>query len=638
MTGTVYAFAALAGLTTPISPAFSAETTAFGRTVELLADKKWSQARDMVMRQGNAPVYHNMYEWMLYCEDDITGIPYDRVADFITRHPDWPAQEKLRATAERVMPANLDAISIVNWFQTHPPVTGQGALKLINATGTGHQGIMTLLNQAWPDLRATQSEQERLLGLIGRNISPSSHMARLDQLLHNQQYTLARNLATYMGNGYPQVVEARIALMEGKPAVGSFIARVPEHLQNDPGLLLERIRWRRKNDDDNGAVALLNVSIPKNSAALSFPEDWWKERNILVRRLIEKRDFRGAYTLASKHNLSQGSEYAEAEWMAGWLALRFLRQPDVALGHFTDMYGNVETAISKARAAYWAGRAAEVSPTANTSAAAWFVKASTYPHAYYGQLAIRHSKRPFTKPSDPMVTAADQARVSGSSLVQAAIALQQTSYDKMAAQFLNAATKSITTPGEFEIMARTLAERGNISASYRVAKAASWKNIFLGRYYTPSLVKRMTEVSLDKSLMHAIIRQESQFDTYALSPSGAMGLSQLMPPTAAETARKEGLDYRKDWLMSRPDYNIRIGAAYLERLLERYNGSYPLAIAAYNAGPGRVNQWISEFGDPRNGKIDWIDWLETIPVAETRNYVQRVTEGVIVYREYTDIK
>jgi soluble lytic murein transglycosylase len=430
------------------------------------------------------------------------------------------------------------------------------------------------------------------------------------------------------------LVEARIALAEEKRGAEDFIYNVPNSLQNNTGFIFERVKWMRKNDANEAAANLLNTASHADN--ITFPKDWWKERNILVRRLIEDKSFSKAYQLASHHGMVEGSEFAEAEWLSGWLALRFLNRPELAIQHFSKMYAKVETSISKSRGAYWSGRAADAL-NKSEEAKTWYFQAATYPHTYYGQVArIELNRRHIPVPTTHIAfsTPADQTSITSSDLVQAAILLHQSGYESLSAKFITAKLYGIKTAGEYQAFATYLKRIGDTSGAYRIAKAASWKNIALGNTAYPSLMSLVSDISIDPALAHGIIRQESQFDTEAESPAGALGLMQLMPGTAREVAKKRGWAHETNWLTSRPSHNVLLGSTYLNDLLKRFNGSYPLAIAAYNAGPSRVNSWLEAFGDPRTGKVDWIDWIELIPVAETRNYVQRVTEGVALYRDH----
>ncbi len=598
------------------------------RAVQLILDEKWAAARSEVVQSGN-PVLIKLYEWNLY-RDNQDNLPYDQVVDFIQKNPTWPDQKKLLGTAERTMPDNLAPSQVIQWFYLHPAVTGKGIDRLLQAGQATGQSVIPLANDAWPAASMSQKTQTEIMQRYGRVLSINAHLARLDYLMKAESYTLARSLGESLGGGYPKLVEARIALVTGKSNARDAMNAVPQNLANTGGFVLDRIRWLRKNNDNVAAANLLDTA--SHTDKMTFPEDWWKERNILVRRLIEDKNYSKAYHLASQHQTSEGPEFADAEWMSGWLALRFLNRPDLAMQHFTRMYGSVDTAISKARGAYWAGRTADAlkKPTAT----AWYQDAASYPHTYYGQVARTHLHLPAPNLTAAQASTADQAKIQSSDLVQVAALLYQTGHESLSAKFVSAEMDHINTAGEFQALATYLKKLGDTSGAYRVAKRASWKNIFLGDTAYPSLMKWIGNLNIDPALAHGIIRQESQFDPTAESPVGAKGLMQLMPATAKEIAQKRGWDHQTDWLVTRPDYNILLGSAYLNDLLERFNGSYPLAIAAYNAGPSRVKGWLDAFGDPRTGRINWIDWLELIPVSETRNYVQRVTEGIVTYRDH----
>lgn len=598
-------------------------------TIRLILTDDWNQARNNVMRSGN-PALYKFYEWALY-RKNLTNLPYDRIISFINQNPSWPDQDELLATAERNMPQNLSSTEVLNWFQKHPPITGEGIERLIHAGMSSGISVSPLIDSSWPKANMGTKTQNDILTQYGRLISLKSHMARLDNLLKNESYTLSRSLAKSLGNGYPQLVEARVALQEGRRDGEELIYNIPQSLQNNSGLLFERVKLLRKNNDNVAAASLLDrLSQTPN---ITLPEDLWKERNILVRRLIEDKNYPRAYQLASRHGLTNGSEFAEAEWLSGWLALRFLNKPDIAYQHFTRMYAKVETAISKARASYWAARAAEAKGKIAESKP-WFYQATTYPHTYYGQIALKHQKIKAPHLIPAQATQIISNSITSSDLVQVSVLLHQAGYESLSVKFINAKLETIKSDGEYQAFATYLKRLGDMSGAYRVAKRASWKNIFLGETSYPSLMNWVEDVNVDPALAHAIIRQESQFDKDAKSPAGALGLMQLMPATAREVAKKRGWEHQTAWLTSRPDHNILLGSTYLNELLKKFNGSYPLAIAAYNAGPTRVNGWLKAFGDPRNGDVNWIDWLELIPISETRNYVQRVTEGIVTYRDH----
>lgn len=599
------------------------------RAIQMIKDEDWNGARAEVV-QASDPALNKFYEWSLY-RGDLVGLPFERIATFIQQNPHWPEQNKMRGTAERNMPDTLPASYLVSWFTAYPPVTGEGILKMMAAGESTGQSMDSVLNTAWQEAAMDKETQDKIINVYGRRITVNAFHARFDRLLDEDAYTMARAMAGQLQNGYPKMIEARIALREGKRGADDLMYNVPQNLKSVSGFVFDCVRWLRKNDNNSAAADLLTkAGIVTN---ITYPEDWWKERNIIARRLMEDKNYSKAYKIAAGHGLSKGSEFAEAEWLSGWLALRFLNRADIAASHFSRMYAKVETAISKARAAYWMGRATDALNKPD-EAKTWYYQAGTYPHTYYGQIALNHLRVPISPRSPVIASAADTNSIASSDLIQTAIILHRAGEESLSAKFINAKLEDIKSEGEFQALATYLKRIGNTSGAYRVAKRASWKNIFLGDVAYPSLMQWVGNLDIDPALAHGIIRQESQFDTTARSPAGALGLMQLMPATAREVADKRDWDHQTAWLTSRPEHNILLGSAYLNDLLKRFNGSYPLAIASYNAGPSRVRGWLEAFGDPRAGEINWIDWIELIPVAETRNYVQRVTEGVVTYRDH----
>ncbi|HRK98209.1 MAG TPA: lytic transglycosylase domain-containing protein [Alphaproteobacteria bacterium] len=594
----------------------------------LMSGNNWLTARDKVMAAQDGTLV-KIYEWMLYREDYDT-LPFERIASFIENNSHWPNQSALRRSAERNMPADLPAAAIIRWFEKHPPLTGRGIILLLNAARQNNQTdhAIQIIFTSWPDAEISNDDTKTLLQAIGQKLPQTANIQRLDKLLFAQKYTAARALSLWMGKGYPQLTEARIALAEDKPDVSRLIGAIPKHLTNNTGFLFERLSWRRRHDEDQGALEILKMATKLD--AVPNPQEWWKERHIMIRRMIEKHDFKTAYILAANHGHLDKSSVAESEWLAGWLALRFLNQPQIALTHFNTMTDNVGTAISKSRGNYWSGRAEDQMGKPD-QARKWYTLAATYPHTYYGQLAAQKlpdtSSNLQTIPPSPL----DLQKIEHSDLAQAVIIANLARMNTEHNQLLSALIDTLDTSGEFMAAASKLDRSGDKTGSFRVAKAASWKNFFLGEYAYPSLKSQMNQIKGDHALYQSIIRQESQFDQQARSPAGALGLMQLMPPTAKETAHKLGIPHQTGWLTSKPDHNILLGSTYINGLTQRFPNALPMAIAGYNAGPGRVNQWIEQFGDPRLGKLDWIDWIELIPVGETRNYVQRVMENYTIY-------
>jgi soluble lytic murein transglycosylase len=338
--------------------------------------------------------------------------------------------------------------------------------------------------------------------------------------------------------------------------------------------------------------------------------------------------------LAEKHIQKDGFAYAQAEWITGWLALRCMKKPTEGYERFVTLYHKVKTPISKARAAYWVGRAAQDMKQQDL-AKSWYKKASTYQTVYYGQLArqkLALAER-LPKASVPSLSSYDLGAYKKNEIVQAAQLFHKAGVRTTASAFIQAFVRAENSPKAYRYGAELAAKMGHYHDAVRIAKDATKKGLFLTAQAFPTLEKVSRHTGLvERALVHALVRQESMFDYEAKSPAGARGLMQLMPATARETAKKQNVSYKKAWLTQKPAYNVRLGTAYMRQMLDRYDDSYPLAVAAYNAGPGRVDRWIANFGDPRKGEVGILDWIELIPVYETRNYVQRVMENLYVYR------
>lgn len=602
------------------------------RALQLAQQGQWNLARD-TFAQARDPLASKLYYWLVFTQrGDFEN--YGRLAQFIRTNPEWPGVSDLRLKAEKEMPENLRPAEIIAWFADYKPRTANGVDRYMNAllmTGK-QQEAKSFLSDWWASTTLSRDDQRIIFRKYSDYLDRDAHLRRFDTMLYRGQDQNARALAQVLGAGYPELAEARIALRAEKKSVEGLINAVPRHLQGDAGLLYERLRWRRKNNLDMRAAEILHSPPPIEK--IQNPKDWWKERHILIRRMMEHHQYQSAALLASKHFQKPGSfEYAQGQWMAGWLALRFQKKPTEAYQYFEALYQNVETPVSKSRGAYWAGRAAE-SFGDKTIANGWYEKAARHQTTFYGQLAGAKLGRTDALPNaaPPILSAQEQNSFDEMELVQAASLFARAGMRKESSRFLWAFVKDQKTAKAYKYAAELAIKNGQTHDAVRISKDATKQGLFLTAQSYPVITNQLHGVDVEWALVHALIRQESMFDIKAQSPVGALGLMQLMPATARETARKMGIAHNTSLLTTNPNHNIKLGSAYLDQMLKRYDGAYPLAIAAYNAGPGRVDQWLETFGDPRTGTVDWIDWIEMMPIYETRNYVQRVMEAVYVYR------
>lgn len=592
---------------------------------------QWSKGKDLLYGTRE-PLAIKLYQWLAFTRD-YQATDFESISAFVKANPDWPKQGKLQLAAEKAMSANLSPAKVTAWFDHYPPQTPDGMDLYINALiATGKTGaVQGVLRGWWPKASLTPDQQARFLKEFSRYMTQDMHTARVNWSILRGQYTNARALGHLIGRGYPQLVEARIALAQGAAGVDGAVAAVPAHLKDDPGLMFERLRWRRKNNLDVGAIEILH----HQPAASQIPnlDDWWKEREIIIRRLIERKQYKSAYLLASNHKQEEGVPFAEAEFLAGWLALRYTHEPWKAFEHFEALYHGTVTPISKARGAYWAGKASDALGYKDI-AREWYRTAARHQTTFYGQMAVgalaEDQKPPQQVP--PERTVRGEANFLSNDLTQVAKLMNEAGQYEDTTTFLDALASKSQTP-ETVMLAAELAQKLNhYHNAVRIAKKAFQQNIMITDYAYPTMLNYMRHADAEWALVHGLIRQESAFDTQAQSPVGARGLMQLMPATAAEVAKKAGLSHQTSWLTSKPEHNVTLGSLYISQMIRRYDGNYALALAAYNGGPGRVDRWLKEYGDPRKGEIDLVDWIEMIPISETRNYVQRVLESVYIYR------
>lgn len=608
----------------------AADRTAIHQALQAVKRQDWKNAQALIARTKD-PLAAKIYDWLYYTRT-AGPVQFNKLAAFIRKNPSWPMQGKMRLAAEKNMPAGLPDADVIAWYDSYAPLTPDGMERYLRALlkSGDKEKAAEKFRAWWKTAQLEPAQQSAFASRYASLLDAKTNIARFGVLLARQQYTNARGIARLIGKGYPALAEARIALTEGKAGVDTVIATVPRNLQNDPGLLLARLKWRRRNDNEFGALEILHNMPPIDTIA--NPDDWWAERRTLIRRMMVDGRYESAYLLADAHKQAEGVSFAEASFLAGWLALK-VNRPWQAFEHFEALYSRTSTPISRSRGAYWAGRASEALGHVEI-AREWYRAAARYQTAFYGQAAIGKLADEYKPPQQlpPEKTVAKEQAFDRREMVQAVRILNGAGFRAETDAFLDALSEEVVTPEDYLLVADLALAVNHNHKSVRLAKKGLQKGILMMDQAYPTILRRMKKVDAEWALVHALIRQESAFDDQARSPVGARGLMQLMPATAKQVAQKYKMTVNTDWLTSNPDYNIRLGSLYLQQMLDRFGGSYPLALAAYNAGPSRVDQWLKEYGDPRNGKIDMIDWIEMIPFEETRNYVQRVLEGTYIYR------
>ncbi|MAG98988.1 MAG: lytic murein transglycosylase [Rhodospirillaceae bacterium] len=590
---------------------------------------KWKSAARLAGR-AKAKLPAEILDWLHFKQPQPTA-SFAEITAFIDGHADWPAQAALRRSAEAAALRAKDNNLLRTWFQRHPPQSGSGKLALAELLlGEGRQAAgLAQLRDAWVNGKFPYRDERRFYRRHRKLLAAGDHEARLDRLIWDRQRRGAYRMLRRVNGEARLLGRARLALMESSPSVDAAIARVPSHLRHRPGLVFERVRWRRLKGRYDDAVAFL---IPP-PAELGRAGPWWRERRILARQALNRGHISESYYLARDHGQNEPAAVAEAEWLAGWLALRFLDEAEVAAQHFLSIYPQVRYPVSLARAAYWAGRAAMAQDDSLT-AEAWYGLAAVHPTTYHGQLALLalDAGAKLDLPPAPPPNRADVERFNRRRLVDVCRVLAELEQREHLRPFLLALEAATASPGERALVARLARELGRIDLSVALAKRAARAGVALIQRGYPVL-RLATHKDVERALLLALARQESLFDTAAVSRAGALGLTQLMPGTARKLAKRHKLRYSRHRLLSDADYNARLGSTYLAELLQLYRGSYVLALAAYNAGTPRVKRWLRNFGDPRRDEVDAIDWIEQIPFGETRDYVQRVLGNLQVYRQ-----
>jgi soluble lytic murein transglycosylase len=559
---------------------------------------------------------------------------WDEYADFLRRNRDWPALATLSARAEQRIPDDLAPLAVVRFFAGEAPRTGTGALRLADAFAAlgREEEAATIAARAWRELSLNRAEEEAFLARHAPVLA-DSHVARLDMLLWRGLADEVDRMLPRVPDDWKALARARIGVRLDVDGSTALIRAVPEALADDPGLAYERYLYRVKAGRwDEAEEYLLRYSA--SAETLGRPDMWMDRRANLARQALRRGDVETAYALAAD-NFSEsrlGAEFADAEWVAGFIALTRLDDPERAIVHFERLGDAVVTPISLGRAGYWLGLAHDRAGDGLSAAAAWRA-AAQHQTSFYGQLAAeRAGMAPDRRLAGPRV-APDwlDASVLRLAPVRAALLLHRAGDDAGARLFLRHAAEGQPPAGR-AALAQMAADLGQPHLGLRLAKDAARAGVILPGQYYPLHAIAEEDWPVPTEFALAIARQESEFNPAAVSPAGARGLMQLMPATAQEVAGKLGEPYRLDALIAEPDYNARLGTAYLARMLAAYDGSYILAAAAYNAGPGRVRDWLATFGDPRRPEVDAVNWIETIPFEETRNYVMRVLESLHVYR------
>ncbi|WP_298874979.1 transglycosylase SLT domain-containing protein [uncultured Bradyrhizobium sp.] len=622
----------------PVTPAAVAATSSTSQAdkdtlenvIELVRKRKAGDATSYADSISD-PVARKLAEWIILRSED-NGASVERYRAFLSANPSWPSQTFLRRRLEAAMWDDRRDDSVAwSWFENESPVSAKGRFTLAKAMlARGYRAnAERLVREAWRSDPMSEETENNALDQFGALLTPGDQKARMDTLLYGSEHEAALRAAKRLGAGYVALAKARIASFKKAPNTRALLEEVPRELHNDPGFIFSKIQLLRREEKFPEAAQLM-LSAPKDPNRLYNLDEWWIERRLLARKMIDTEDFRSAYLIARDAALPSRDIYkTEQEFTAGWIALRFLNDPAAAAQHFARIGVGSVNPTTLARAGYWQGRAAEAAGRQQEARNA-YARAAEQSTSYYGQLAR-------AKLGLPQIDLNSQPRGRGAErleIVRAAQLLYELDERELAVPMLadmgeNGDPEALTGLGE--LTQRYSDARGMLL----VGKAALNRGLPFDFYaYPVNGIPQFSQIGpeVERSIVYAIARQESAFNPAVVSPAQAYGLMQVTPDAARYVCKRHGATYDLSRLKNDSSYNATLGAAELGGLLEDYRGSYIMTFAAYNAGRGSVKKWIDRYGDPRDPKVDAVDWVELIPFSETRNYVQRIMENLQVYR------
>ena len=579
------------------------------------------------------PLARKLAEWIVLRSDD-NGASVERYRAFLAANPSWPSQTFLRRRIEAALwDDHREDATVWAWFENESPLSAKGKFSLARVMiGRGDRAnAERLVKDAWRNDAMSEDTENAALDLFGALITPGDHKARMDLLLYGSEHEAALRAARRLGSGEVALAKARIASYRKASNTRAQLEAVPSELHGDPGYLFSRIQLLRREEKFVEAAQLM-MSAPKDPGRLHNLDEWWIERRLLARKMIDVGDHRSAYLIARDAALPSRDIYkTEQEFTAGWIALRFLNDPATAAQHFARIGVGSVNPTTLARAGYWQGRAAEAAGRSQEARSA-YAAAAEQSTSYYGQLARAKLGLPQIE-----LNGAQGARgrsIERLEIVRAVQLLYELGEGEIAVPIFadmgeNGDADALIGLGELA------SRQGDARGMLLMGKAALNRGLPFDFYAYPVMgVPPFKSIGPDveQSIIYAIARQESAFNPAVVSPAQAYGLMQVTPDAGKYVCKKYGANFDLGRLKNDPVYNAALGAAELGGLIEDYRGSYIMTFAAYNAGRGSVKKWIERYGDPRDPKVDAVDWVELIPFSETRNYVQRIVENLQVYR------
>ena len=614
--------------TTALAAAADQRPRPLAWALEAMRAGNWDNAARIAARDG--PVAADIIEWHRLRAGGGTLAEVDA---FLERRGDWPGEDYLRRQAESAVISQPDEV-VLAFFKQSAPQTPKGILAhaaALTRTGQAETANDNVI-RAWRTMPMNATSQALFLAAHEDLLKPH-HADRLDAMLWQREHDEARQMLDLVSAEAKALAETRIALQRQQGNVNRMIDALSADQQADAGLSHDRFEWRiRKGFTDDAKTLLMERSV--SAEALGEPERWANRRRALARGEMRSGDHDRAYRMASQHFLTDGSNYADLEWLSGYIALRFLDNPEAAYQHFLNHDAAVVSPISQGRAGYWQGRALEALGRAEDAQKAYEAGAA-YQSSFYGLLAAEKAGVPFdeTLRGDPPAEDWRMAPLASAPLFEAGLLLQASGELTLAERFWTHLADQLV-PEDIALLGQAAIDLGQPHLAVMIGKRAAQRGLTVAAPYYPlhPLVEQDLPMAMEMNL--AIARRESEFDPVVQSSVGARGLMQIMPATGRDIARDLGIAdlHTTDRMIADPAYNARLGATYLAQMAGRFDGNVVMVSAAYNAGPARPPRWMADYGDPRKGEIDIVDWIEMVPFRETQNYIMRVTESLPIYR------
>ena len=612
------------------------ELEIYRRAFDAADHDDWEAAKGLA-DQGRNPLARDLVLWR-YDLSPRSQANFDEINAFLKRNPNWPLRSVLYRRAEHAMPANLPPKQVIAWFGDRKPQTGIGMIRLgvaLLASGEREEGRQ-LIRKGWIEGAFTPDEEHQVLKQCRAILTQNVQRERLNFLIWHNDVAAARRQMHRVDRKDQRIAIVRLAFQTTPAFAEHLYYRLPYAWRSNPGLVLGHARVLRARGNKS-AVADALLSADLRGLVKIDPSAWWSNLALAARDAMELHRYRLAYRLAAEAGLKSGDAFAQSQFLAGWLALRFLHDPSTALRHFKLLADGVSMPISLARAYYWMGRAYEAKGELLAAVRAYH-RAAAHPDTFYGQLALARldPNADLILPRSKSDPASIGASYDGEKMTRAIHILAQLHAGRFVRIFAEHDVKLHPKPSFVARLASDLVHLGYRDAAVQAAQFASYRGIELPAFSHPVIALpryRGPGSAPTDALVLALIRQETEFDATAVSSAGARGLMQVMPSSAQQLAAQLGVPFRPAELTQDQNYNLELGMTELAQNLRAWNGSYILAAAGYNAGDGNVRRWINFFGDPRTSAVNPIDWIEMIPFAETRNYVQRVLENTEIYRD-----